>query len=166
MEFELSQIEGMIHQDLLPNCPPTKFDPTNLEEARRHPDTVQRYYASELMEMNSTENPPFELLLKKNDEEDKSIEELINQFNQEEKYQLAKMASVMTRLISGDDVCDKVGVMYLAKILAFSQQPYASRLITDVVSSTYEYNRYHHKKILSVAENLMDSFVMTPNSDL
>ena len=51
MEFELSQIEGMIHQDLLPNCPPTKFDPTNLEEARRHPDTVQRYYASELMEI-------------------------------------------------------------------------------------------------------------------
>lgn len=151
-DFNTEQVEGMIHQDLLPECPPTKFNPMNLEEARRHPDTVQRYYVSQLMDLDPSENPPFELLLSKDGENDTTTSELISHFSKEEKEKLAKMADIVNRLLLGRDICDKVGVLYVAKIFALSQHNNASILLKDLVD---EWDKSQRKEIITVAKKLI-----------
>ena len=144
MNFDFSQVEGMIHQDLLPDCQPTRFDPTNLDIARRSPDAAPKYYASQLIGIDPEENPPLELLLKSDDDAGKSTSKLIDQLTSEQMKQLARMSHNAHSLIEAGDVCDKIGMLYIAKIFAFAQSSDANILVKSLVAG---WNKNYHETL-------------------
>lgn len=150
-EFQSSIIDSMIHTDSMLDCPPSLISYTEIDNINSDPNHIQRYYTSEMIKLSAETNPPFKLLLKREGESSNVNYNLL--YSEDERQELANFATIFTKLFDNNDICDKVGVVYIAKTIAFAQLDQASNLIKTVISE-YE-NNYPTKEILTEAKRLI-----------
>lgn len=117
------KVEGMINVDQLPDCPPTLPDPVKL--AKSEGRFATNAYLSKVINFGASESPPYHVFHKL---------DLHESLSEQEKIEQSKFKSVFTILSRYGDICDRVGLMYLAKSLAYAEN------IADMRSRDYILN--------------------------
>lgn len=150
-EFQDSIVEGMIHPELLLACPPALVNYAEALTDNKNHNFIHKYYASEMIDLSPETNPPFKILSKRDGE--LSTINYGSLYSENEKQELANFATIFISLLDSNDTCDKVGVLYIAKVIAFARSTQAGNLIKNIVSE-YEKN-YPTQKILLEARKLI-----------
>jgi hypothetical protein len=116
IDYQSISIADDFDSAVLPICPPTRYHTRDLEstlgaseETLRH--HLQKYYLSQILEIQEHDLPPFALLAKA----DKGLDGL----SISEREALDSFVNKIMPLMFSDDLCDRVGVTYLGHLIHY-----------------------------------------------